>query len=365
MLTLLRDFQTLTASGAADLKAAVTGSFDRPDFTGSAAITDGRLRPFDSPHGIEDVNGSIVFKSDSISLSNFKGRIGNGGDVDFGGSIALDGYKLSTVNLTAQGRSMRLRYPAGFISTVNMGLALTGTMQSLRLAGTVDVLRMAFIGQADLSTSLFGLSTGAAGVLAPITSVPGAISEGGTPLVLDIQIVAPRLTFMDTSTLRVEGTANLNVLGTFARPTLTGSIQIDGGQALLFGNRYYIRESLIDFTNPDRLDPVFDIAAETRPRVNGQTFDINVRITGTSDRFDITPTSDPWLPESDVYHAAVRRHGGLPDRGAAVAAVVAGTAAAHDSERRLPRCSPRASPRESARCSSAPVWPTPSRSRRC
>ena len=299
MLTLMRDFQTTTASGAANLKAAVTGSFDRPDFSGSAAITDGRLRPFDSPHGIEGLNGSILFKSDSISLSNFKGRIGNGGDVDFGGSIALDGYKFSTVSLTAQGRSLRLRYPEGFVSTVNMGLALTGTMQSLRLTGTVDVLKMTFIGQEDFGAGLFGLSTG--GALAPITALPGAISESGTPLVLDIQIVAPRITFMDTSTLRVEGNANLNVLGTFTRPTLTGSVQIDGGQALLFGNRYYIRPGLIDFSDPDRLDPVFDIAAETRPRVNGQTFNINVRITGTFGRFTPTLTSDPWLPESDVY----------------------------------------------------------------
>src|SRR5205814_4840928 len=113
ILTLMRDFQTLTASGAAKLEASLTGSFDRPDFTGSADISDGRLRPFDSPHSIEDINGRILFKSDSISLSNFKGRIGNGGDVDFGGSIALDGYKLTDVNLTAEGRSMRLRYPEG------------------------------------------------------------------------------------------------------------------------------------------------------------------------------------------------------------------------------------------------------------
>ena len=310
ILTLLRDFQTVATSGAAKLTASLSGSFDRPDLSGSAVITDGRLRPFDSPHGIEAINGDIVFRSDAISLSNFTGRIGNGGDVEFGGSVTLvDGYKLSAVNLTATGRSMRLRYPEGFNSTVNMNLALTGTMQSLRLGGTIDVLRMVYLGRADPTTSLLGLSAGVGGL--GISSVPATLAENGTPLVLDILVVTPpRMRIMDSNTLKVDATANLRVLGTFSRPALTGSIQIDGGQALLFGNRYYIREGLIDFIDPDRLDPVFDIAAQTRPRVAGQSFDINIRVTGTAGHFTPTITSDPWLPESDIYTLLV---GGTAD----------------------------------------------------
>jgi translocation and assembly module TamB len=154
------------------------------------------------------------------------------------------------------------------------------------------------------------LSAGAVGGLAPISSAP-VLAEGETPLVLNIAVVmAERLRIIDTNTLKLDATANLRVLGTFSRPALTGNIQIDGGQAMAFGNRYYIRESLIEFTNPDRLDPVFDIAAETRPRVAGQTFNINIRVTGTAGHFTPTITSDPWLPESDIYTLLV---GGTAD----------------------------------------------------
>ncbi|MEO7191246.1 MAG: translocation/assembly module TamB domain-containing protein [Vicinamibacterales bacterium] len=313
MLQLLRNFQGLIASGAARLNASVTGSFDHPSLSGSAQITDARLRPLASPHSLEQVNGTITFganpatRANEVTLTNMKGRIGNG-DVVFGGTIALEGYRLAEYNLTAQGRSMRLRYPAGFSSTVDMRLNLTGTAQAPSLTGTIDVLRTSFLGVADPGAGLFGLAAGAAGGGSPLAALPTAIAESGTPLALAINVTAPRMFFIDNKTLGIEGTADLHIGGTFARPVLTGGLEVLGGHALLYGNRYAVREGRIDFKGDD--PPEFDITADTHPRVPGQTFTVNVGVSGRFDAFKLNLSSDPPLAESEVLTLLF---GGTPD----------------------------------------------------
>jgi hypothetical protein len=301
-------FPAITTAGAATLNASLTGSFDAPRLTGEAAITNGRLRPLASAHGLEAVNGTIRFEETGAIMDDLTGRVA-GGDVVFGGAILREGYRLTEYNLTAVGRSLRLRYPAGFESTVNMDLGLLGPLNAPRLAGTVDVLRVRQTGggNADLlalataGTTGLGLTSGG-GAAAP--------AEAAGLVALDIQVTAPRMTFINTSDARIEGTADLRIGGTFDRPIMTGSIDILGGEVLFSGNRIFVRESAIDFRNPDRIEPIFDITADTRVRTPGQTVDINIRLLGPMSSFTPTFTSDPPLPATDVISLML---GGTPN----------------------------------------------------
>ena len=303
-------FEGVTTSGAAVLNANLTGSLDAPQLSGQAVITDGRLRPFASPHSLEAIDGTISFGAEGARLEGLRGRIGSG-DVSFGGTMALDGSEL---NLTAVGRSMRLRYPAGFNSTVDMNLFLSGSIEDARLTGSVDVLRVSYLGQADPDAGLLAFSGDLDAATAPLGPLAPAAEQGAMALTLDLQVSAPRMTFIDTRNARIEGRADMQVRGTFDQPQLSGTVQILGGEYLFNGNRYFVRESFIDFTDPARMDPFFDVAAETRARSSGQTFTVNVRITGTLGRLDLSLTSDPWLPDSDVVTLLF---GGAPNLGTA------------------------------------------------
>ena len=301
----------ITAAGAARLNATLEGAFDTPRLTGEASISDGRFRPLGSPHSLEAINGRIQFASNAINLDQVTARIGSG-DVEFGGSIALDGYRLADYNLSATGRSMRLRYPEGFNSTVDMRLFLTGAGDAPVLTGTIDVLRVALVGTSQSGSGLLGFATaGTAGVPSPTTSAPAAAT--GIPLALDIQVTAPRMRVIDTNDARIDASADLQVRGTYDVPVIDGTVEIAGGEVQFNGNRYFVREGAIDFI-PGQPDPVFDLAAETRPRVAGQTFTVNVGISGTFDRISFTTSSDPWLPDSDVISLLF---GGTPAYGTA------------------------------------------------
>ena len=292
-------FPTVTTSGSATLSARLDGSFDDPRLTGEAVVKNGRLRPPTSVHGLEAVNGRFVFEEAGVNLSGVTGRVA-GGDVVFSGTIVRDGYRLTEYNVGAVGRSLRFRYPSGFNSTVDMDLRLVGPLTAPRLIGTVDVLRMTLTGGSD--SGLLGLATaGTVGTGVPsVPSPPDLGQDSNAVVALDIEVTAPRMAFVNTRDARIEGEADLRVTGTFDRPVLNGSVDILSGEAMIAGNRVFIRESSIDFRSTDRIEPFFDFNADTRVRTPGQTVDIGIRITGPPSALNPTFTSDPPLPAADI-----------------------------------------------------------------
>ena len=56
----------------------------------------------------------------------------------------------------------------------------------------------------------------------------------------------------------------------------------------------------LDFANPNRIQPFFDVEAETRVRVPGQTYRVTLRMAGTTERLQPDFTSDPPLPPLDI-----------------------------------------------------------------
>ncbi len=113
-------YPTLTASGSATLGARLTGSFDKPELTGRADITDGKLRPEAMPQGLSEINGPITFAAGRISVDGLQAVLGEG-PVFFTGGIVLDGYRPDQFDLHAKGESLHLRYPDGLQSTVIAG----------------------------------------------------------------------------------------------------------------------------------------------------------------------------------------------------------------------------------------------------
>ena len=111
-------FRNLRSSGAASLSAGVTGTLEKPEFSGTATLTDGRIRYFPMPRSLDDINGTVSFDAGGIRLDGVSATLG-GGSVTFGGRIALEGFVPGEMSLTATGERMRLNYPEGFRSEID------------------------------------------------------------------------------------------------------------------------------------------------------------------------------------------------------------------------------------------------------
>jgi autotransporter translocation and assembly factor TamB len=88
--------------------------------------------------------------------------------------------------------------------------------------------------------------------------------------------------------------------GTLDRPLLFGHAQIERGDVEFEGRRYLVTRGALDFANANRIQPFFDIEAETRVRVPGQTYRVTMRMAGTTERMSPQFTSDPPLQTLDI-----------------------------------------------------------------
>ena len=286
-------FRDLRSSGAASLEAGVTGSFQKPEFSGTATLTGGRIRYYPMPRSLDAINGTISFDAAGVRVDSVRATIG-GGAVTFGGRIALEGFMPGELSLTANGERMRLNYPEGFRSEIDADLGLRGSISAPLLTGTVTVRDAVYERRFETTPNLFDFGGGTLPVGAPA-------SAPAVPLRFDIQIDAPAGSVrINNNVARLEARADLRLQGTYDRPLLSGYAEIDRGRLDLEGNSYLVTRGRVDFVNPMKIEPYFDLEAETRARVGDQTYRVTIGIVGTTSRLVPTLTSDPPLATADI-----------------------------------------------------------------
>jgi hypothetical protein len=289
-------YREIRSDGNASLQAQVRGALDAPVFSGNATIANGRIRYTSLPHSLQAINGRLDFDAQGIRVVDVVGQLG-GGPVRFGGRIGLNGYRIGTIDLTAAGEEMNLRYPEGFRSVIDAALTLRGVTTALVLGGTVTVRDGVYSKRFEPNLDIFSLASGG-------TTLPAGSSETATlPLRYDIKVLAPGSLRLENNLARMVARADLTLNGTYDNPLLFGRADIERGEITFEGNRYRVTRGTIDFLNPARLDPFFDLEAETRIRVasSAETYRITLAVSGTLDgRMNLELNSDPPLPTVNI-----------------------------------------------------------------
>jgi translocation and assembly module TamB len=286
-------FRNLRSRGSAALSAKIAGPLDKPVFSGSARIADGRVRHLSLPHALEAINGTMSFDAAGIRVDELTARLG-AGQVQFGGRIGMNGYVPGELSLTATGESMQVRYPEGFTSVIDADLWLRGTTASPMVGGLVTVRDAVWTRRFEVDPNIFELGGGST----PLSAGPAAPVF---PLRFDIEVNAPSSLRIQNNVAHVESSAELKLQGTYERPLLFGHAEIERGDIVFEGNRYVVTRGSIDFLNPGgRIEPLFDIEAETRVRVPDQTYRVTLSVNGTPNRISLSLGSDPPLPEVDI-----------------------------------------------------------------
>jgi translocation and assembly module TamB len=292
-------FRDVRGSGRAEITAAVDGPVRQPAFSGGATITDGRIRHFSLPNALDAINGTLFFDERGVRLDDVAATMG-GGRVQFGGRIGFDGYQPGDLNVTVRGESMRLRLIDGVRSTFDADLTLAGRVEEPTLGGSVSVTSAVWTRRIDAPGTIldFARRSTARGDSVIVGDAPSTF-----PLRYDVRIDVPSTLRVDTNLLRLVASANLTLQGTYDNPVILGHADIDRGEVSFEGRRYRITRGAIDFNNPARTEPFFDVEAETDVRVPGppvQTYHIAVGFAGTTERLQPMVSSDPVLPTADV-----------------------------------------------------------------
>jgi translocation and assembly module TamB len=302
-------FHDVRGSGRADLLAAVDGPLADPVFSGRATITNGRIRYFSLPSSLDAINGVVSFDQRGIRFDELTARMG-GGQVQFGGRIALEGYQLGELNVTVRGDAVQLRFLEGLRSVVDADLVLRGSIRTPTLGGAVTVREARYTKAIDAPETILDFALRRPGSSSAVSSTD--VGTTTIPLRYDIDIHAPSTLRMDNNLGRIKANAELTLRGTYDRPAFFGHAEVETGQLTYKGKRYRLTKGTLDFTNPARIEPFFDVEAETSVRVAGQTYRLTVGGSGPPQKLVPSWSSDPPLPAADILallFSDVRRSG--------------------------------------------------------
>lgn len=297
----------LLSTGTARVDATIRGPLDNPQVNGLLHLEKASLYFGDLPTGIDNVNGSVLFDRSRATVQTLAGESG-GGKFSLTGFVGFGGPAL-VYRLQAMATGVRVRYPEGASTTVNANLNLTGTSEDSLLAGNVSLVRAGFNPRTDFA-SMLAETSGANSQTTPVAA--GNDYLRGMQFDLRIES-APNLEFQTSLTRGLRAEVDLRLRGNLARPSLMGNVSFSEGEISLFGNKYTLNRGDIRFFNPTRIEPTFDLEAETRAR--GIT--VNVSFSGTPRKINAAYRSDPPLQPSEII--ALLAIGRDPNIGAGLA----------------------------------------------
>jgi translocation and assembly module TamB len=282
------------ATGKLEFGARVTGTLDEPLLVGTAHLRDGRLVVGEPFGEVTNIDAELTLTPSQISVDRCAAEF-LGGNVRVNGSVALarfepQGYDLG---LDFGGLTYQLTptLPVAFDGT----LRVTGAQPDFRplVRGDVYVTRLAYTDPIRLGVSLSSLGR------PEIETIPTFRPEDDY-VRFDVRLHGEGLLVRNNlieATFHIDdATQPFRLVGTNQLFGLVGAVVIDHGQMRFRRSVFDVTRGVVTFDSPWKVDPRFDVVAETEVR------DWRITLTASGRRNDLrlVTTSDPDLSEDDV-----------------------------------------------------------------
>ncbi|HZM69385.1 MAG TPA: translocation/assembly module TamB domain-containing protein [Candidatus Cryosericum sp.] len=296
-LGLLRFFvRGLHAEGRGDIELQVAGLRRDPIFRGTLQLNAPRVRYPDLPFLIDSLEGRIAFdgvgaRIETLHCAAGGGRVEATGEVLIGKTGVSQGLaSILAADLTIRGNGVGAQFPAGFRSLSDADLHFVFDPTGAELSGVVRLERGVYSRNFRFESTLL---TGRA-------PAPFEMPEPQGPLGamrLDLSILGPEQIWLRNDFGRIEGQVDLHVTGTSGRPSVAGRITaVEGGTIDFNRVRYRLLSGTVDFDDPERINPVFNLTAET----SVAEYQVTLQIEGTVDKFRYELSSNPPLAQQDI-----------------------------------------------------------------
>lgn len=289
------DGQQLDGQLAADLR--LRGTVARPEVEGELSITGGSFSDAISGIVLTDLALTIEGQGDRLELVSLSARDRANGRLDASGGVGIDPDTGFPYDFTLASTDLRVLDSDLGRATVTVSLEAKGDAEGGALSGKVEVPR------ADLRLPEGGvvqptvLDVEVRGAPPkPDAAARPAPSAGGYVLTLDVLVDMPARIFVRGRGLDSEWGGRLQVAGTSAAPSITGTIDYRRGWLDFLDRRFNIREGTIRFIGETPPNPRITLeAAATAPSMTGI-----IRVTGRATDPQLTLTSEPQMPQDEV-----------------------------------------------------------------
>ncbi|HEV8660627.1 MAG TPA: translocation/assembly module TamB domain-containing protein, partial [Thermoanaerobaculia bacterium] len=298
----------LRADGHVALSLSIGGTMTAPALNGTAELQDAQVRFAGFPQLIDNINGTLVFKGDRVDIDSLRAMLG-GGTVVAGGFVTVKGLTPNQFRVSLQGTDVAVRYFEGLTLEGTFDLLLNGDLERATLQGDATISRALYFKDFNFQQSLLNVVLSRRGV------TPIVAASWQDRVSLRLHLVADNTLAVKNNVADVTGSADMDVTGTLANPVILGTVTLNEGGTVTFQKvDYHLVRGTINFQNPFRIDPYFDVTIEGRvsggiSEIESGPLDVTINITGTLDRITPTITSEP--PASDITLFSILGFGSL------------------------------------------------------
>lgn len=289
-LDILRQFEPGLddARGQLDVELAITGTDVSPVFVGHAAMRDVALRHRELPVALSAGQARITFSPDTVVLDGLDALM-NGAPFEASGEMALESLRPGRFEV----RTHLVDVPLGLRDlplVVSGSPVLSGTLDQMTLSGDVEVTRMRFTRDLELERALVKALD-----FTRRPPAPRVMERAGEFLTMDLGVRLGDVR-VENNLLRADLRGDLRLTGTNRRPGLLGAVMLVDAVANVRNTEYVVSSGVVNFTDPHRIRPAFDVRADAQVR----EYLVHVTATGTPQSPRLMLSSEPALSEADI-----------------------------------------------------------------
>jgi autotransporter translocation and assembly factor TamB len=276
------------AAGTAQVKLTIKDEWDKPDVAGELLIQNGEIKVKDIPQKFMAMNGKITFNQGRIVTDSLKGEMG-GGALSVSGWAQFAGLALQEFSTKATVDNVTVRYPEGLTSTLSGNLYYDGDTAEQALSGDIMIKRARYDKRIEWKSMMVDIGKGL--YQKKKTDVAWI---GDTQI--NVWFHGMESILLQNNLAKMPLDVDVFLRGTVNHPQLLGRIEARKGTVYFRKNEFKIINASVDFIDPNRMNPILDIQAETQVR----EYMIRLAVTGTAERAVVTLISDPPLIDTDI-----------------------------------------------------------------
>lgn len=278
-------------TGNVSLSAAVTGTWSHPDIKGEMELKDVGFSLPNSGQKVHDLSGTIRITPQMVTIDTLEGRMDTG-RFSAAGTMELKGIRPAGVKLAIDVHGIPLQVPDMLDVLLNATLQIQGTPDKSLVQGEVVILEGTYY--KDVNLSLLQVVGERKREEAPRSK------EIALPFMknmsVDITLRRRNPFVVDNNLAHLDINPDLRISGTLSNPIITGRATIDAGTVTYRKKTFTVKKGEIDFSNPYKIEPIFDIEGEVQVR----KWTILLAISGPPDNLSFTLTSDPPEEDGDI-----------------------------------------------------------------
>ncbi|MCL4457631.1 MAG: translocation/assembly module TamB domain-containing protein [Nitrospirae bacterium] len=272
--------------GDASFVFSVTGDWDKPRINGGMDVSGGALGFKDINYRLTSLSAYVYVDEDRVVIERATGKL-SGGDVSILGTAYLQRFSVKRFFLESRLNGITASVSRDFWVSFDGNLYYRGTMESQTLLGDVSVKRAKYTERIEWKSWL---------LKARPKEKPKIDSTKLDKTNLNIKVSGSNLT-VDNNVARAALKMDILLKGTIGQPVILGKVDAHEGVVYFRNNEFKALKASVDFSNPNRINPYFDMVAETRVK----NYNIRLSLNGYVEQFNLALSSDPVLNETDIF----------------------------------------------------------------